>query len=590
MTRGLAGIVIISALAVVILGLIALHATSPLLYTPSFDGSTPAHTNPAGLEKIGNNQAERLLPLMSDLLDSPGTVMVNIRYGDLDLAQRDLEEFAETARSFDTLVVNLEMSDSEIEEFRRMNRKNLDIMTELLNSTSRMNELSTLEVRFRDSNDSQALTSITYEGESLRNKVRDLLTEYESQREPMTRTGEDLELNISEYQESHQIFEEIVSNIDAEQDTRTRELQTIAIPVPDPFHITMLVSPSVVRYYDTLVISGFLSGPDTLESEIEIFVDSQRVTSVVTDPSGAFSYRMRIESVSTGGHTVFSTFKGITFSDIHSFTVETLPTTLTLAAPSPVKEGYSISGSLMAPDRPVSGAGVDILLDGRVSRKIVTGNGGNYQTVLPLPEGDHDIRAVFTPLTLPLDPSESESRHVVVTPGDVPMTVPPLYSLLFGAIAIVVSSGGAYYYLKRRPGSLYPHPFTEYHPVNGQVSPPPEDLLPTTEPQKPPLELRAGQALERYLQEDNARDAARLLFLFLRAEIAARLGLRHEGSITAREMVSSSMGRAFFSPLRTFTQIYEKVRYDREIAGQDEKDRMESAFSATAGDLEGDEH
>ena len=267
-----------------------------------------------------------------------------------------------------------------------------------------------------------------------------------------------------------------------------------------------------------------------------------------------------------------------------------LPTTLTLAAPSPVKGGYSISGSLMAPDRPVSGAGVDILLDGRVSRKIVTGNDGNYEAVLPLPEGDHDIRAVFTPLTLPLGPSESESRHVVVTPESVPMTVPPLYSLLFGAIAIVVSSGGAYYYLKRRPGSHYPHPFKESHAVNGQISSPQEDLASATEPQKPPLELRAGQALEKYLQEDNARDAARLLFLFLRAEIAARLGLRHEGSITAREMVNSSKGRAFFSPLRKFAQIYEKVRYDREIAGEDERDRMGSAFSATAGDLGGDEY
>jgi len=590
MTRGLAGVVIISALAALILGMIALHATSPLLYNPSFDGSTPAHTNPAGLEKIGNDQAGRLLPLMSDLLDSPGTIMVNIRYGDLDLAQRDLEEFSESARSFDTLVVNLEMSESEIEEFRRMNRQNLDIMTELLNSTSRMDELRTLEVRFRDSNDPQALTSITYEGESLRKKVRELLTDYESQREPMIQTGEDLELDTTEYQESHRIFEEIVRNIDEEQDTRTRELQTIAIPVADPFHITMRVSPSVVRYHDTLVISGFLSGPDTSGSEIELFVDSQRETSVVTDPSGSFSYKMRIESVSPGGHTVFSTFKGSTFSDIHSFTVETLPTTLTLTAPSAVKGGYSISGSLMAPDRPVSGAGVDLILDGRIFRKIVTGNDGNYQAVISLPEGDHDIRAVFTPLTLPLTPSESESRHIVVTPEDVPMTAPRLYSLLFGAIAIVVSSGGAYYYLKRRPGSLYPHPFTEFHSTNGQVSSPPEDQVTVTEPPKPPLEIRAGQTLEKYLQEDNARDAARLLFLFLRAEIAARLGLRHEGSITAREMVNSSKGRAFFSPLRTFTQIYEKVRYDRAIAGQEEKERMGSAFSATTGDLGGDEH
>ena len=590
MTRALAGIVVISALAALILGMIALHVPTSLLYDPSFDGSTPAHTNPAGLEKTGNDQAERLLPLMSDLLDSPGAVMVNIRYGDLDLAQRDLEEFSGMARSLDTLVVNLEMSDSEIEEFRRMNRKNLDIMNELLNSTSRMDELRTLEIRFRDSNDPQALTSITYEGEALRKKVHDLLADYEAQREPMTRRGEDLELDTTDYQESHQIFEEIVRNIEEEQDIRSQELQTIATPAVDPYHLALRVSPSVVNYHDTLAISGFLSGPETHGLEIEVFVDSQKETTTITDQSGSFSTRMYIESISPGGHTVFTTFQGKTFSEIHSFTVESLPTTLTLAVPSPEKEGYSITGLLAATDRPVSGATVNILVDGKVFKKIVTGSDGSYRAVISLPAGDHDIRTAFTPLSLPLGPSQSKTYHVTVSSADVPGTAPSLYSILFGAVAIAVSSGGAYYYLKRRPGVRYRSPFIEPPSINGSVPGVPENTPITPEPTQPPVGMRAGQALEDFRKEENAREAARLLFLFLRGEIVSRLGLRHEGSITAREMVGSSEGRVFFSPLRTFTQIYEKIRYDRGIAGQDERDRIGAAFSATTGSLGGEDH
>ncbi|MBP1928071.1 hypothetical protein J2741_000618 [Methanolinea mesophila] len=587
MTRALAGIVVISVLTAFALVFVGMHAASPLLYNPSFDGSTPSHTNPAGLDKTGNNEAERLLPLMSDLLDSPGTVMVNIRYGDLDLAQRDFEEFSEMARSLDTLVVNLEMSESEIEEFRRMNRKNLEIMNELLNSTSRLDELRTLEVRFRDSNDPQAMTSITYEGEALRKKVRGLLTDYESQREPMTRTGEDLELDTTEYQESHQIFEEIVRSIEEEQDTRSRDLP---VPVDDPYRITLRTSPPVVFYHDTLVISGFLSGPQTTGVEIAIFIDSRQEASVFTDSSGMFFHRVYIDSMSAGGHTVFVTFRDSTFSDIHSFTVETLPTTLTLASPSPGKGGYSAYGVLSAPDRPVTGAGVSILVDGKVTRKVVTGNDGSYQAVIPLAAGEHDIKAVFTPLGLPLGPSESGSRHIVVRPEDAPVTIPGLYSILFGAIVIAASSGGAYYYLRRRPGIPYRSLPGEFPPGEITVSPLPGTPGAAPETSAVPFAIRADETLEYYRREENSREAARLLFLFLRTEITARLGLRHERSITAREMVKSSEGRAFFSPLRIFTQIYEKVRYDRAIAGQDEKDRIGAAFSATAGVLEGDEH
>jgi hypothetical protein len=585
MTRVLAGIVIISALAALALGFIGLHATSPLLYNPSFDGSTPAHTDPAGLVKTGNDQAERLLPLMSDLLDSPGTVMVDIRYGDLDLAERDLEEFSQMARSLDTLVVNLDMSESEIEEFRRMNSKNQNIMTELLNSTARLDELNTLEIRFRDANNSQALTSITYEGEALRKKVRELFTDYESQREPMIRLGEDLELNTTEYRQSARTFEEIVRNIDEEQDIRNQELQTIATPAIDPYHISLRVFPPVVRYHDRLIVSGFLSGPLTGSAEIEVFVDSQQEASVVTDSSGSFVYNVYIESISPGGHTVFATFGDGTFSDINSFTVEMLPTTLTLSAPRPEEGGYRVAGTLTAAGRPVSGAGVNLLVDGRVFRKTVTGDDGSYQAAVSLPAGDHAIRAVFSPVNLPLGPSGSESYHIFVTPENVPVTTPSLYSLLFGALVVAGSSGGAYYYLKRRPGIRYPHPYREFPGENVQGAPPPEETGTAPEPQKPPLEQRAGHALEKCRKEENAREAARLLFLFLRAEIAARLGLRHEGSITAREMVGSSEGRAFFSPLQKFAVIYEKIRYGREIAGQDEKDRMGETFSATAGKM-----
>jgi hypothetical protein len=590
MTRTLAGIVIISALLALITGMIALHAPSPLLYNPSSDGSTPAHTNPAGLKRTGNDQAERLLPLMCDLLDSPGTVMLNVRYGDLDLAKRDLEEFSEMARSLDTLVVNLDMSEGEIEEFRRIDRKNLEIMNELVNSTSRMDELRTLEIRFRDSNDPQALTSITYEGEALRKKVRDLLADYEAQRQPMTRIGEDLGLDTTDYRESQQIFEEIVRNIDQEQDIRSQEQQTMVTPAADPHHIALQVSPTVVSYHDTLVISGLLSGPETYGAEIAVFIDSKRETTTVTDSSGAFSARMYIESINPGEHTVFATFQAGTFSDIHSFTVERLPTTLTLSAPSKVKDGYSIAGVLTAPDRPVPGAPVNILVDGRVFKKIVTGNDGSYRAIVSLPVGDHDIRADFTPMSLPLAPSQSETCHVVASPEDVPVTAPGLYSILFGALAIAASSGGAYYYLKRRPGIRYRPPSVESPPIKGSVPGISESIETFFEPPEPPVGMRAGHVLEDFRREENPREAAHLLFLFLRAEIVGRLGLRHEGSITAREMLRSSGGKAFYTPLRTFAQIYEKIRYGRAIAGQDEKDRIGAAFSATAGNLGDDEH
>ncbi|MDD5049588.1 MAG: hypothetical protein PHH09_11735, partial [Methanoregulaceae archaeon] len=100
------------ALSAAIIFLVLLQSASPLLYSAEYDAFTKRHANPAVLKPAGQDSAEGLLPLMSDLLDTPGTVIINLEYGDVDIARQDLEEFRQLSQSLDSLVINLDMSES----------------------------------------------------------------------------------------------------------------------------------------------------------------------------------------------------------------------------------------------------------------------------------------------------------------------------------------------------------------------------------------------------------------------------------------------------------------------------------------------
>ena len=116
--------IVLATAIIAALALLAGEATTPLLYTAA-NTSTAAHVDPATVPKQTGRDADALIPLMGDLLSQTGTLTLNIKLKDYESAERDLARYAELSGRFDRLVINLDVSGTDIGEFQRNNRENL---------------------------------------------------------------------------------------------------------------------------------------------------------------------------------------------------------------------------------------------------------------------------------------------------------------------------------------------------------------------------------------------------------------------------------------------------------------------------------
>jgi hypothetical protein len=115
---------ILAAAAVLVLALLGAQAADPVLYTAE-NTSTGAHADPATVQKRSPGDAA-LVPLMDELLGQTGTLTLTIKLKDYESAERDLARYSELSRQFDRLVVTLDVSGTDIGEFQRNNRQNLE--------------------------------------------------------------------------------------------------------------------------------------------------------------------------------------------------------------------------------------------------------------------------------------------------------------------------------------------------------------------------------------------------------------------------------------------------------------------------------
>ncbi|KUK59601.1 MAG: Uncharacterized protein XD82_1859, partial [Methanoculleus marisnigri] len=179
--------VILAAAAVLVLLLLGAQATAPLLYTAE-NTATAAHADPATVQKKSPGNADALVPLMDDLLGQTGTLALTIKLKDYESAESDLARYSELSRQFDRLVVTLDVSGTDIGEFQQNNRKNQEALTTLLNDTRRFDDLKRLEIEVQG-DDGQRM-AIAYEGEALRQKMREGFSAYAERETATTRIAE----------------------------------------------------------------------------------------------------------------------------------------------------------------------------------------------------------------------------------------------------------------------------------------------------------------------------------------------------------------------------------------------------------------
>lgn len=522
--------IVLAAAAVLVIALLAGEAADPVLYTAE-NIATAAHADPATVDKRSPGDADALVPLMDDLLGQTGTLALTIKLKDYESAERDLARYSELSRQFDRLVVTLDVSGTDVGEFQRNNRQNLDALATLLNDSRRFEELQRLEIEVLDGEQRMA---VAYEGEALRQKMREGFASYASREAVTTRIADHYDLNTTPYRESVGHFAEVA---DAADDWReeTGGTGTGGTPVRSP--LTIAVAPHEGRYGETLTIAGSYSGgaPGT---RVEVYVDSRNAGAATLDANGTYACSYRIGRVLAGPHLAYAV-AGSVYSEVATFEVLPANTTITLAVMEVNATAVACSGNLTAEGRPVMRAPVVIRTNDGTLVTAETDQQGAYSTEIVLAPGEYTLRTEFHAAEYPLNPSESETVAVQVR-GE------GLSPLPFIA-ALAAAAGAGWYLRRRRP---------EEEPIAAAEPPAePEIVQPPTEPD---------------IGDLPPREAATVLFRALRA----RLGIPE--TKTPRDCVRIAPDHA------GFFERYERIRYAGEIPTDDELRAMET--EARGGD------
>lgn len=566
----------IALAALVCLLLILPHTAAPALYTPKMDAETDLHDRVSVLRQATQDNSGVMLPLMEDILSSSGTLVLNKNLKDFSSAQRDLDEYLAQTRQFDNLVIRLDMSQSDLDEWRRLNAQNKDDLMALFEDTQRFSELKQLEIKYRDADNPDMLYSIMYEGEALKSKIKETVASYESRSEKMISVSEKFGVKTEAYEESVEDSRDIAQDVEEEQEERSGVIQK-EVPRKEPLSLYLGIEPFEVRYGDILTISGRITGTD--KRVVSLYLDSRPYKNLTAASDGTFLHTYQIEKIKSGMHTLYATMDGA-YSDVRSFRVIRSETHLTLQHGGETK----VSGQLMAGDIPVSGTPIRILSAGKQIATPKTDYDGRYSATLKLPVGTHWIVAVFDEATYPLERSESDEVVITITPPEEPQSLIPFiqkkpvsddedapdHTLLFIIMGLCVGGAAGYFYLKHRSTDTA-SPLPEEIPTQIE-EPAPEPEEPEENPQEDVeeetivIESTTDPALEEYYQlhETNYPKALRSLFLGL----AQQAGIANPQTATVgdiREM------RAADTALHSWLAAYELVLYGGQIPDAGER-------------------
>ncbi|MBR1368857.1 hypothetical protein RJ53_04750 [Methanocalculus chunghsingensis] len=542
--------------------LITPHAASPALYTTESDAFTAMHDRVSVLRQLSQDSTGVALPLMEEIFASSGTLVLNINLKDFESAEKDLDEYLARSRQFDNMVIRLDMSQSDLEEWRRLNAQNREDLTSLFEDTQRFSELKRLEIEYRDADNPDMLYSVMYEGEALRSRIKETVSSYEGRNEEMAGVSERFGVATDDYTQSVEDALAVSASVEDEQEERSTEIRRVVPPRADR-SITIGVEPAEVRYGDILTISGRITGSGS--RDVALYLDSRLLWNGTVTFDGTYLHRMRIAMIRTGMHTLYATSDGV-FSDVPVFRVIQSPTSVTLSSSG----GGKVSGLLLSGDIPVRNAPVRILSAGRPVATLTTDEDGRFAGPLGLPEGDHRVVAAFDDLRYPLEPSWSVEVLVHVPPRKEGQEIgaillyPLVVLMLFAAVG-----GGIWYLRSRRPLPTPPASFLEERPDDTE-----EGLADDIETDLSPLpESDSDPVLEAYhaAAGSDYPDALRHLFISL----AGAAGLQNPSYATAGDL---RVALPSDTRMHAWLSAYERVLYAGQIPQDKEREWFLSEY------------
>lgn len=590
-------------LSVVVISLVVLAALIPSMQNPEIYKKTPAeyttpfHTDPGLYAKSDLNSSESSFLQMQDMLDITGPLTLNIRISDPESAVEDLARYRGLFGSMDKLIVKIEMSQSDLEDYLATHKDNEKILSELLNETQDLSRLKELEIQFTDQENPGSFISVIYQESAIRNRISELYQRYHTNREVINTTASKYGLDTTEYEASVENFAAIVERETENQvvlDTRVTDLKkSIANQTKDT--LTMEISPTKASFGDTVTIRGILKSANNRLQYVTVNIDNRDSAETMTGFSGEYEFHYLINKITPGRHTVYVSKNGV-FSEPRSFTVIAVNSVTTLMVPAVSDRPSVILNGSVHTDTgiPVTGAPVTIVWDRANTTSTTTGAGGQYETLITLPNGNHTVQALFQGTGYPINPSKSPVRKISVhyqesvEQGPVPSPIVPM--VVLGG-ALVISSCAAVLYLRRRTiRSFFTPVRIETPPGDANVTGVFEEGLPA-ENAEPEIQPGPGHGgFEQKIQAPGFREVAYDRYWEIILLVRGNIPLSVARSLTTREVVGSCQGKSYYQLLRSFITFYEWVRYGPGPLTETDESRFMEESGAVLARIRGDEH
>ncbi|WFN34719.1 carboxypeptidase-like regulatory domain-containing protein [Methanogenium sp. S4BF] len=561
--------IIFIGLSILFAVLLMPYTEEPEIYAIANVEEAGIFKNPIALKQISQEKTGDLQPLMQDFFEASGTIILNVRLKNFEDAEEDLAEYRRAASQFDRLVINLDMSESEIGDFRKNNADNIRNLEELLNDSVAFDELSRLEIQYQDADDPAKMYAIAYEGEALREKITQEFAQYKNTAAAMAPTGRTVEVNPESMESSVDVFAEYVREIEGTQEERVVQASDTVITFSE--ELTLSIDPSQGVYGDEIHATGVYSrsGDIPAGEPVTLYIDSRKYANSSCTSTGEYDIPFTILQLYPGIHLAY-TRAGDVFSSIIPLTVTRTDGLITLNVSVRGSTIFS-SGRLSTEGRDVTGAPVQISFRSADSENVTTvftDATGVYSCTTEVSSGDYTIQSVFSDSGFPVNECRSREYNISVGQND-------LY--LFIILFVICAGGAGYLILRRRQrGRAQESLFDE----TGQPDKP-EALLPggplTARGEEEGISTHSREAAiqdfrSRYISERtslSSADSARILGEGFTAAVGYYTARKCRPSETMREQ-TAKLDEKCRKEAAVFVTRYEALVYGRDHAGGDE--------------------
>ncbi len=538
------------------------YTEDPEIYAIAHVEEAGVFKNPIALKQISQEKTGDLQPLMQDFFDTSGTIVLNVRLKNFEDAEKDLAEYRRAASQFDRMVINLDMSESEIGDFKKNNAENIRNLEELLNDSVAFDELSRLEIQYQDTDDPTKMYAIAYEGEALREKITQEFGQYQKNTAAMAPTGKKIDVHPEPIESSVDIFEEYLREIGGTQEERVVRASDTVIPFRED--LSLIIDPFHGIYGDEIHATGVYARAGTIPTgePVTLYIDSKKYAGSSCSNTGEYDIGFTILQQYPGIHLAY-TRAGDAFSPIIPFTVTGTDGVLTLNISVRGSTVFS-SGMLRTEDRDVTNAPVNIYFRSAESENmttVYTDKTGAYSCKTELTSGDYTIQSVFSEPSFPVHECRSEESTISIGQSN-------LYIFI---VLFIICAGGAGYLIFNRRQRI-----RAQKSLFNETSEPdkPEDLLPVDASTE-----RSEGERKTSLSHDNALQHFRTMYIAQKAVLSPADSARILGEgftaavgySTARECRPSETMREHMAKLdercrkeaSVFVTIYEASVYGR---------------------------